>query len=170
MAATYARGVIRYSTAGHGGFHVSKALNRNTHPALRLDDGWYEEDLDWARVALAFPTLFDEKARGAAESALRHYFPDDWEGFYGRKLQPGESRARDEAHWAAEHARDWVGVSAVLLDGTLGMVRVTATIGGRREGEERVFIVPEAEYDAARTGRVGGWWTPDTPALDMATA
>jgi hypothetical protein len=67
----YGRGVIEYKTARHGGFHVSPALNRTMPDHLRIEDGWYEEDADWARVALAFPDRFNAHDLEAARRSLR---------------------------------------------------------------------------------------------------
>lgn len=71
------RGVFCVSTASHGGIYL--APDRRAHmPAslVALDApggrgraraaGWYEEDCDWARVALAFPDLFPTAARQSA--------------------------------------------------------------------------------------------------------
>jgi hypothetical protein len=58
-----ADGVHRFTTPSHGGFHVSSEV-RNTWPAPLRDfepfagQGWYEEDCDWAIVAVAMPSLF----------------------------------------------------------------------------------------------------------------
>lgn len=60
----YAPGITFYSTARHGGFHVDETKLAEMPAALRATrpyagEGWYEEDADWAIVALAFPHLFD---------------------------------------------------------------------------------------------------------------
>jgi hypothetical protein len=54
----YADGILCHSTAGHGGFHLSGECNAQVHAMLRNDDGWYEEDAEWAKVAVTFPALF----------------------------------------------------------------------------------------------------------------
>jgi hypothetical protein len=33
-------------------------------------EGWYEEDIDWAIVALAFPEAFTPEERGAAKRTI----------------------------------------------------------------------------------------------------
>lgn len=62
-----ADGITRYSTPGHGGYGLSAARLASMPPALRAvptwaGRGWYEEDVDWALVALAFPDHFDDRA------------------------------------------------------------------------------------------------------------
>lgn len=90
-----APGIVFYTTPSHGGYHVSSTVNRTMPDSLRLDDGWYEEDCDWARVALAFPSHFPPKAVEEACAALRAWCPRAYERFYGVQLQPGESYMLD---------------------------------------------------------------------------
>lgn len=61
-----ANGMVRYVTASHGGYFLPPSLNAQV-PAILKDRtflklgnlGWYEEDEDWAIVALFFPEVFD---------------------------------------------------------------------------------------------------------------
>src|SRR3972149_4268130 len=66
-----ARGIMRYRTPGHGGDHLSARRQAEMPAALRLDDGWYEEDCDWARVALGLPQFFSDKAQQATAQRYR---------------------------------------------------------------------------------------------------
>lgn len=72
FATEYAPGLVLYSTPGHGGFHVSPyrlALMPEpyrSHSPFCREAGWYEEDCDWAVVALAFPQFFTETELEAA--------------------------------------------------------------------------------------------------------
>ncbi len=64
-ATDYGQGVTFYTTAQHGGFHLSEeALARMAKPLDSLGTfagpGWYEEDADWSLVAVSFPDLFDD--------------------------------------------------------------------------------------------------------------
>lgn len=59
-----APGITWYSTPGHGGYHVDDEQNakiKALFPNAKIwaGNGWYEEDCDWALVALAFPELFE---------------------------------------------------------------------------------------------------------------
>jgi len=72
-----ATGITFYSTAGHGGYYVSKAM-RSIMPARYVNhDGWYEEDCEWAKVALSFPYLFTPSIVEAAATTFRHWCNDD---------------------------------------------------------------------------------------------
>ena len=74
----YGRGVICYSTPGHGGFHVSKGLNPKVPEPIRQASGWYEEDCEWAFVALRFPEVFPPEAQEHALMVCEHYYSDQY--------------------------------------------------------------------------------------------
>lgn len=74
-AKTIGRGIIAVTTAGHGGFFVPADVRAEMAEPLRIKDGWYEEDCDYAKVVVAFPDLFTEEDRNYANSTMRHYFP-----------------------------------------------------------------------------------------------
>lgn len=159
----YVRGITAYTTASHGGFHVCPTLNAQVPVYMRIRDGWYEEDCDWAIVATMFPDAFRkhaperaEKTLAAARDTLRNWRPEAYEYFYSVTLAPGESIVKDERAFYAAHALDWLAVSAFgdWSEGVpTGMVGVCARLGGRREGglpPDRWFLVPATEYEASR--------------------
>jgi hypothetical protein len=156
IATIYADGVVSHMTAGHGGFKLSAERNAQVHPALRSDGGWYEEDCAWASVAITFPDLFTGFEKRCAEATLRDWEPDAWEAISGTSLGPGQSRVKDRRTFEAEHADDWIGISALRSDFHPGMTEVIATRGGRhdRKAEEQRFLVPSAEYQPGSFGFV----------------
>lgn len=176
------------TTAGHGGLKIDAAHNAQIPADVRARAGWYEEDVDWAipvcmwpklSMALAvaenecrrrcdeamFPVWNDEQmvARAAntleqAKRTVRNSYPDFYERFYGVTLQPGESHARDEAAFYAQHANDWIVISAVgdhHPKVPKGMIFVLARLGGRGSADagraDRCFLVTEADYQLPRT-------------------
>ena len=152
LATIYGPGVIAHSTAGHGGFHLSADRNRLIDPSLRKDSPWYEEDCEWAIVALTFPDLFTSYERKCADETIRHTWPETWERIHGRILAPGESRSRDRRVFEQAHAQDWVVVSAIYSGQHAGMTEVVATKGGLRGVDaERRFLVPSDEYGARQS-------------------
>ena len=155
-ATLYADGVVRHSTAGHGGFHLSAERNRRVHAMLCSKGGWYEEDAEWAAVAITFPHLFTAFERRCAERTIKDSWPDAWETIFGTTLQPGESREKDRRVFDHAHARDWIVVSAITSKRESGFVEVVATLGGKRGPgtEERRFLVPSGEYHVGRFGFV----------------
>ena len=155
-ATVYADCVVCHSTAGHGGFHLSADRNRKVHSMLRDRGGWYEEDAEWAIVALTFPRLFTRFERRCAERTIKDSWPDAWETISGTVLQPGESHEKDRRAFEREHAGDWIVVSAITSAHEKGFVEVVATLGGKRGPgtEERRFLIPADEYHVGRFGFV----------------
>ncbi len=77
----YAEGIVFVSTASHGGFFLDAERNKAV-PAERQAitwnggqgrAGWYEEDVDWCLVALAYPDHFDAKSVDAARSTFENW-------------------------------------------------------------------------------------------------
>lgn len=151
-ATVYAEGIVEYSTASHGGFHLSPERNAAVHPTLRSEGGWYEEDCGWAAVAITFPDLFTAFERRCAETTLKDWFPEAWEAIFDAVLGPSDSYLKDRRAFAITHADDWVVISAIRSSHHARMVEVVATLGGRRDprAEERRFLVPSTEYEADR--------------------
>ncbi|TPP06041.1 DUF7007 domain-containing protein [Rhizobium glycinendophyticum] len=164
MAVIYTEGVVAHSTAGHGGFHLSADRNAKIHPLLRKDTPWYEEDCEWAIVAITFPDLFTGYERAAAEKTIRNTWPDAWEAIHGAKLAEGESWARDRRAFDQRHAADYIVTSAILSVQHPGMTEVVAVVGGdrRSDDDERRFLVPSDEY--AGRDRFGFVMDPDRHA------
>lgn len=155
-ATVYADGIVSHTTASHGGFHLSAERNAEVHPLLRSEGGFYEEDCAWAIVAITFPALFTSFERRCAEKSLKDWWPDAWETVFGTILGPGESHQKDRRAFEAEHADDWVVISAICSTHHTGTVETIATRGGQRDrrAEERRFLVPDTEYDVGRFGFV----------------
>ena len=63
----HAKGILFYQTPSHGGFHLDTQCNALIPDHWRNADGWYEEDSEWAKVAVTFEWLVDaenlERAR-----------------------------------------------------------------------------------------------------------
>ena len=74
------RGVMSYSTASHGGIHVSdKLLERipvEFHYGFCGVRGWYEEDCDWAIVAYFIPEAFPKELDDIVYATLEHCNPE----------------------------------------------------------------------------------------------
>jgi hypothetical protein len=155
-ATIYAEGVVSHTTPGHGGFKLSAERNRKVHPVLRRDSGFYEEDAEWAIVALTFPDLFTVFERKRADETIRNCWPDAWETILGRLLAPGESMEKDRRVFEQQHANDWVVISALRSDHHPGMTEVIATRGGKRDRDvkERRFLVLTTDYKVGLFGFV----------------
>jgi hypothetical protein len=154
LADKVCRGIIFYSTAGHGGYHVSKTLNQKIHESLRLRDGWYEEDCDWAIVVFSFPHLFKPQTVEQAIRILKSYYPDEYEAITEQKIAPGESRTRDEKTFYENHQNDFIVTAAWghWHDSVPANFVATAAVRGLDKscGETKYFLVPKDEYQAKR--------------------
>lgn len=75
----FAPGIVFYSTPSHGGFRLSperQAQLETKFPGFKPfagQRGWYEEDCDWAAVALTFPEAFPEVAPSEAQAVFDRY-------------------------------------------------------------------------------------------------
>jgi hypothetical protein len=152
----YAEGVAFVGTPGHGGIKLDRKRQSAMPEALRLKGGWYEEDVEYARVKLAFPELLPDMSLESAQRRIKDVHPEVWEAWTGEKVSAAESYVVRRREFEAAHADKWVVISAVgawYANGSKvpkGFVGVWATKGGRRQGvglEQKTFLVPEVEYD-----------------------
>ena len=156
LSRVYAPGIVRHATAGHGGFGLDPERNDLVSGPYRNQGGWYEEDIEWAKVAAAFPDLFTSYERACADRTLRDAEPDAYEAVNGIVLEPGASHTKDARRFAREHAGDWVVISAIASKRHPGFVECVATRGGdRRSGsDERRFLVAVEVYEVGPFGFV----------------
>lgn len=157
-ARSVTRGIMFYSTASHGGYHVSPTLNNKMHPALRNRNGWYEEDCEWAFVALAFPKHFDLDIVVQAHSIAKNYFPDRYEKWYREvnfkpfySIPLEESRVKRERAFLETNHNNYIVVSAQTDSMNSNFVvcwavKGSRTFGGSPRKEEAKFLVPSEEY------------------------
>ena len=142
----YADGVDCVSTAGHGGLKLDRKHNAMIPKIFRRQGGWYEEDLDCCIVIYFLPQCWPTWAskKEDVEKTLKNWFPKEWEAHTGTVLQPGESREKDEENWKEQHKNDFVVRSAMYDQKDRTKVNVCAV--KTATGEERWFVVPDAEY------------------------
>jgi hypothetical protein len=156
---TLGEGVVQVFTASHGGIRLSEERQALVHEAWAIDapdmaSRWYEEDCEWAIVALTFPECFEAADIDAAHKTARSWYPTSYEKVFGVRLTAGDSHKIAEREFYDAHRDDFVVTAAFgsWQDGVpAGMVGVVAYRGGRgphRTGVESWFLVPEAEYDA----------------------
>jgi len=154
---TLAPGIIDVTTAGHGGIHVEKDLNKLIPEYMRTTDGWYEEDVDWSIVATVFPQAFTKEMRDRAKEILKHWVPMAYELYYKETIPPGESHAKDQAAFRVLHHNDYVGMAAFgdwHAKVPPGHVVVFAGRGGRKQDgsypkDTDYFVVTDEEYAEA---------------------
>lgn len=156
-----ADGIMRVSTASHGGYVLNDArLAEMPEPLRKLaDQGHFEEDCAWCAVVLSFQHLFSPSIVMEAKDTCKQWFPEAWEAWTGKTLKPGESRTKDSKVWHETHKDRYIVVSAWgdwHEQVPKGMVGVRAIRGGRkpltaenfnRTDDEADFLVPAEEYD-----------------------
>jgi len=81
----YSEGIVFYETSCHGGFKVNKKQNMKIPEFMRDAGGWYEEDSEWAKVAVSFPEIFPLREFKLAEKILQ-YDEDIWNQYCKFKL------------------------------------------------------------------------------------
>ena len=84
-------GLVAVTTASHGGVHASAVLNERVPAQWRRDDGWYEEDCEWAIILWYCRQHLRQQCRdectlavlrprepgdSIAEATIKHYYPD----------------------------------------------------------------------------------------------
>jgi len=149
------RGIIFYSTSSHGGFHVSKKLNQEIHPAWRNSSGWYEEDCEWAIVAISFPEVCSQKELTLAHKTAKNYFPHKYEEATGTLVMCNESSVLREELFHETFKNHYIVVSAISYDNNF--VKVSAAKGGRLPNgmlpeDMKTFLVPNEEYNSTKSG------------------
>lgn len=148
------RGLMRYTTAGHGGYHLSPTLNQQVPQPIRNAGGWYEEDCAWAAVVYTFPELFTKNDRIEAIQTLKNWMPDEYEAITGTVLVAGESHIKDQRVFNEHHREDYLVLAAVgdwHHKVPKGFVAVFAGRGGRLMNgryptDTKWFLVPTEEY------------------------
>lgn len=137
-----APGIVFYSTAGHGGFHLSASRMmefRQVFPAFQTwaSGPWFEEDADYSMVVLAFAhnVFNDEQVRDAVRQVQRSkdgYFAEA-QRWLAQSVGGSECCKRADA-FDADHAELWergsMGTTDVLHLWWVSMRRV-------RDGERR---------------------------------
>ena len=88
-------GIVFFGTSSHGGFRVYKKYNKQIPKYMRSPVGWYEEDCDWAKVAVVFPQHFIESYDNACDTLI-NWEPSAHMLFFGVTLRQVESHKIDE--------------------------------------------------------------------------
>lgn len=100
-----AAGIVFATTPTHGGYRLSPERLALVDPRWGCPGPWFNEDEEWAIVAVTFPEVFSAaNAEGALEHAhavLRAWKPDAYEAVTGRVVKPGESGQRDAERFIA---------------------------------------------------------------------
>ena len=96
-----APGIVFYSTPSHGGFELSAErlaeLERRIGPVKVFNADWphwFEEDCDWAHIAVAFPEYFNADELRAAKGTLSWMADRPLSATTLQRLTSGKERAK----------------------------------------------------------------------------
>lgn len=136
-----APGIVSVSTPSHGGFHLDPARQRTVRRALPDFDTWaggpwYEEDCDWAVVAVIFSEHFDGQSVAAAIATAQRQAGESamWAAVIKWLDVPDGAAARQKAdRWLRENADHWEpgSMSSRTSNGTDGWAVQFQQIGNR---------------------------------------
>ncbi|MEY9247594.1 DUF7007 domain-containing protein [Bradyrhizobium elkanii] len=159
-----APGIWSVSTASHGGIKLSRERNAAVPKYMRAEAGWYEEDCRWSIAAVIHPIAFqrtikiegrpDRGEYDIAVETFRNWHPDEYEQFFGVKLEKGQSLIRDEKLFQVETREKFV-VASASGDWANWVPKGKVGVFARRECDkaEKWFLV-DAKLYAVR-GRHG---------------
>jgi hypothetical protein len=144
-------GIQSVSTAGHGGYKLDRKRNAMVHEAWRNVGGWYEEDCEWAIVALTFKYEFPAETVEGAIKTLKNWLPIQYSLVTGEQVALEESSklreiaAKEAAKGKLQSFVAWGSWNKHVPEGFVG---VCAKVDGRDgAGEGRYFLIPAEEYD-----------------------
>lgn len=155
-----APGIDSFSTESHGGYCLSDYRLEKVHPAWRHHSRWFEEDVEWAIVALTFPEHFSERRVELAHKLAKEWLPDQYAAVFGVEVKPEESRVLSERALRQGHEHDWEVKSRFgswaenVPEGHIGLVL-------RRDGETRCILVSKEVDHAHRLGFGIAFFTDD---------
>jgi hypothetical protein len=162
-----APGIWTVSTAGHGGVKLSRERNAGMPDYMRNEGGWYEEDCEWAKVAVVYPIGFqrvikiegrpDKTEFDYAMETFRNWHPDQYERFSGIHLEPGQSLIRDEQVFKAETHDKFVLASA-WGDWAHWVPKGKVGVCARRASDkvEKYFLLDGESYTKRRASNRSG--------------
>ncbi|XAI97217.1 hypothetical protein [Dolichospermum phage Dfl-JY45] len=151
-----APGIVFVTTSTHGGYRLSPGRVSAIDPRWGVSGPWFNEDDEWAIVALTFPEAFAAAAAEAVEHAhaiARAWKPDAYEAVTGRAVTPGQSPGRDAVRFITEHP-DGLWCRAAQGD-AFGLV-------------PKGYVAVEAETDSrGALARASGDYSARSPSLHV---
>lgn len=167
------RTVLRVGTPSHGGIGVHASVNIAPHLlryAINAESTspdewrWFEEDCNWALVALALPDLFTPEQRESAEATVRNWCPDAWEAHFGRRPSAEESSRIRELE-LAERLKNHFRPRTAFGDWAWNVPKGHVYVLGHRAIDDQTqgFLVPDPEYQNLDTLVLDSYphWSPD---------
>jgi hypothetical protein len=142
------------STPSHGGIKLDRKRNAKVHWAWRRTGGWYEEDVEWAIVAVTFPELYEPENHLHGIKIAKNWLPNEYMQVTGTVIPTEESFILRKEKFRGETEDEYVVRSASghpAKGVPVGMVGCVARQEITRE--EIAVLVPAEEY--AKRGEFG---------------
>lgn len=149
--------ILKVGTPGHGGYKLDRFTNSRVNAAWRKAGGWYEEDAEWAIVALTFQhdAGFSADNVANAHATAKKCYPDEYTEVYGVPVTPEESPvlrmrlARAAAVGKLHMTCAWGEWATNVPPGFVGVhARLDGTTTPEDPSGDRYFLVSREEYDA----------------------
>jgi len=153
-AREYQPGIIKVTTAGHGGFLLNPDLNDVIDPEWRSRNGEYEEDICWAIVAHTFPELFTSWEMRPANRILKDNWPYIFERLTGTVIPPSESETKRRDAFFLQHSGKWMDrtYNQAKTDPTKTLIQATVEAGPPSNGV-RYYLVDTERFKNQRSAR-----------------
>lgn len=161
-------GVWFVTTGSHGGFVLSDERQAAMPESLRLEDRYYEEDVNWALVVMALEKELRQAGDALidielpiAQQTVQNWLPARYQGFTGIVLEPRDSHIlRRKAEYEANLGEiivtaAWGDWADWVPKGKVGVVRqklsaVSHLAQPIYEGPQHKGLVDQERYDSAR--------------------
>ena len=131
-------GILSVSTSSHGGYKLDRKRNSQVDEVWRKAGGWYEEDCEWAIVALTFKSEFSAETVEGAVRTLKNWLPVEYILATGEQVSLEESSklreiaAKEAAKGKLQSFVAWGSWNPLVPEGFVG---VCAKVDGpRRNG------------------------------------
>lgn len=147
------RSIVYASTSEHECYGVSLTREMPAPLAnLAIVEGgwrWFEGDIAYAAVIVAFPQFFAPATVEAAKADLRNEFPSAYQKHFNVRLTPADSRRLEQAAWEDRTHNKFV-ACASFSDEHWNIPQGMAYVSGWRRSDESTagFLVPAAEERA----------------------
>ena len=170
-----APGILWFTTAARSGYQLSASRQRALPRSFRTEDGWYEDGVEWAAVAVVFDRIFErifdrapagQASEGSlyhiAKETLRNWRPAEYSSWFQTTLEKAEIDALAITQFHRLHADRWIVLDAFAhhAPSVAGRrLRVRARLGGdppfagasgRSLGPSRWFVVDAEEFTHGR--------------------
>lgn len=117
-----APGIHWFTTGARGGYRLTPWRQRAVPKMFRTEDGWYEDFVEWAGVAVVFHLVFDRVRVGGGsdgetlyqigKTTLRDWRPEEYESWFQTTHDEAEIESLAVTQFHRQHAERWIVLDA----------------------------------------------------------